>query len=74
MLFRSNKDGYVKILDRIKDMILVSGFNVYPNEIDDVLSDHPKILEAAAVGIEYPDSGEGKLEVPEPKPCQLTAL
>jgi len=43
--------GFFKIVDRKKDMILVSGFNVYPNEIESVLVDHPKILEAAAVGI-----------------------
>ncbi|MGH1427616.1 MAG: AMP-binding protein [Arenicella sp.] len=47
-----NEKGYVKLLDRMKDMILVSGFNVYPNELDDVLSSHPKILEAAVIGID----------------------
>ncbi|MDC0231227.1 AMP-binding protein [Aureispira] len=45
------EDGYLKIVDRIKDMILVSGFNVYPNEIEDVLASHPKILEIAAIGV-----------------------
>lgn len=44
-------DGFFKIVDRKKDMILVSGFNVYPNEIENVLVAHPKILEAAAVGV-----------------------
>jgi long-chain acyl-CoA synthetase len=44
-------DGYFKIVDRKKDMIIVSGFNVYPNEIEDVLARHPKVLEVAAVGI-----------------------
>lgn len=44
-------DGFTKIVDRKKDMILVSGFNVYPNEIEDVLALHPKILEVAAVGV-----------------------
>lgn len=53
-----NEMGYVKILDRKKDMILVSGFNVYPNEIEDVLVSHPKILEAAAIGIADERSGE----------------
>ena len=47
-----DEKGYVKLLDRMKDMILVSGFNVYPNELDDVLSSHPKILEAAVIGVD----------------------
>ena len=51
-------DGYFKIVDRKKDMILVSGFNVYPNEIEDVLVTHPKVLEAAAIGIPDEKSGE----------------
>lgn len=50
--------GYFKIVDRKKDMILVSGFNVYPNEVEDVLANHPKILEVAAVGIPDPKSTE----------------
>lgn len=50
--------GYFKIVDRKKDMILVSGFNVYPNEIEDVLANHPKILEVAAVGVPDPKSTE----------------
>lgn len=51
-------DGYFKIVDRKKDMILVSGFNVYPNEIEDVLMMHPKVLEVAAVGVKDEKSGE----------------
>ena len=43
--------GYVRIVDRKKDMILVSGFNVYPNEIEQVVSLHPGVLECAAIGI-----------------------
>ena len=50
--------GYVKIVDRKKDMILVSGFNVYPNEIEDVLAMHPGVLESAAVGVPDPKTGE----------------
>lgn len=46
-----NSDGFVKIVDRKKDMILVSGFNVYPNEIEDVVSQHPKVFEVAAIGV-----------------------
>jgi len=51
-------DGFFKIVDRKKDMILVSGFNVYPNEIEDVVAAHPKVLEVAAIGIPDPHSGE----------------
>jgi long-chain acyl-CoA synthetase len=50
--------GYVKIVDRKKDMILVSGFNVYPNEIEDVVASHPGVLECAAVGVPDEKSGE----------------
>jgi long-chain acyl-CoA synthetase len=45
------EDGYFKIVDRKKDMILVSGFNVFPNEIEDVVAHHPKVLEVAVIGI-----------------------
>lgn len=51
-------DGYVKIVDRKKDMILVSGFNVYPNELEDVIVTHPDIVECAAVGVPDEKSGE----------------
>ena len=50
--------GYVRIVDRKKDMILVSGFNVYPTEIEQVVSQHPAVLECAAVGVGDPKSGE----------------
>jgi len=50
--------GYVKIVDRKKDMILVSGFNVYPNEIEAVVAMHPGVLECAAVGVPDEKSGE----------------
>lgn len=53
-----NKDGYFKIVDRLKDMILVSGFNVYPNEIEGVLAAHDGILEAGAIGVPDEHSGE----------------
>jgi long-chain acyl-CoA synthetase len=53
-----HKDGYFQIVDRKKDMILVSGFNVYPNEIEDVVALHPKVLEVAAIGVNDEKSGE----------------
>ena len=52
------EDGYFKIVDRIKDMICVSGFNVYPNEVEDVIALHPKVLEVAAVGVKDEHSNE----------------
>jgi long-chain acyl-CoA synthetase len=53
-----DQQGFFKIVDRKKDMIIVSGFNVYPNEIEEVVASHPGILEAAAVGIVDEKSGE----------------
>ena len=50
--------GFVKIVDRKKDMILVSGFNVYPNEIEDVVAAHPGVLECACIGVPDNNSGE----------------
>lgn len=50
--------GEVRIVDRLKDMILVSGFNVYPNEVEDVMASHPAVLECAVVGTPYPETGE----------------
>ena len=50
--------GYVRIVDRKKDMILVSGFNVYPNEIEQVVSMHPAVLECAVIGVPDERSGE----------------
>jgi long-chain acyl-CoA synthetase len=51
-------DGFTKIVDRKKDMILVSGFNVYPNEIEEVIAGHPGVLECAVIGVEDARSGE----------------
>jgi long-chain acyl-CoA synthetase len=53
-----DKDGYFKIVDRKKDMIKVSGFNVFPNEIENVIASHPKVLEVAAIGVPDLKSGE----------------
>jgi long-chain acyl-CoA synthetase len=51
-------DGQFRIVDRMKDMILVSGFNVYPNEVEDVLAAHPGVLESAVIGLPDEHSGE----------------
>ena len=53
-----DEQGYFKIVDRKKDMILVSGFNVYPNEVEDVLTQMPGVLECAAVGVPDAKAGE----------------
>ncbi len=55
---RMDDKGYVYIVDRKKDMILVSGFNVYPNEVEDVVATHPGVLEVAAIGVPDEHSGE----------------
>jgi long-chain acyl-CoA synthetase len=64
--------GYFKIVDRKKDMILVSGFNVYPNEIEDVLSGMPGVLECAAVGVPDEKAGEAVKVVIVKKDAALT--
>ena len=53
-----DEDGFFKIVDRKKDMVLVSGFNVYPNEVEDVLASHPGVLEVAVVGVPDEKSNE----------------
>jgi long-chain acyl-CoA synthetase len=53
-----DSDGYLKIVDRAKDMVLVGGFNVFPNEVDEVLNACPGVLEAASVGIQVANSDE----------------
>ena len=53
-----DEQGFIRIVDRKKDMILVSGFNVYPNEIEEVVSQHDKVLEVAAIGVPNDASGE----------------
>jgi len=55
---RMDEQGFFYIVDRKKDMILVSGFNVYPNEVEDVVADHPKVLEVGAIGAPDEKSGE----------------
>jgi long-chain acyl-CoA synthetase len=51
--------GFLKILDRKKDMINVSGFKVFPNEVEDVVAQHPGVLEAAVIGVADPQTGQG---------------
>ena len=53
-----NKDGYISIVDRLKDMIIVSGFNVYPNELEQVLTGHPSVAQCAAIGVADAKAGE----------------
>jgi len=55
---RMDEDGYFYIVDRKKDMILCSGYNVYPRDVEEVLFEHPKVLEAAVAGIPHPRRGE----------------
>ncbi|MBK9614896.1 MAG: AMP-binding protein [Uliginosibacterium sp.] len=50
--------GFLRVVDRMKDIIVVSGFNVYPNEIEDVVASHPGVLEVAAIGVPDPRTGE----------------
>lgn len=52
------EDGFVRIVDRLKDMIIVSGFNVFPNEIEDVVSSHPCVENCAVIGVPHAKSGE----------------
>lgn len=55
---KMDEEGYFYIVDRKKDMILASGYNIYPREIEEVLFEHPKVLEAVAVGVADPYRGE----------------
>jgi long-chain acyl-CoA synthetase len=64
--------GFFFIVDRKKDMIIVSGFNVYPNEIEGVLAQHPKVLEAAVIGVPDKNSGESVRAFVVPRDKSLT--
>jgi len=66
-------DGRVRLLDRLKEMILVSGFNVYPSEIEDVVASHPLVDEVAAIGVPDPIQGERIKVVVVPLSSELTA-
>src|SRR5437763_11787988 len=63
-----DEDGYLFIVDRKKDLIIVSGFNVYPREVEDVLYRHPKVAEAAVIGVPHPYTGEAVKAVVVLKP------
>ncbi len=65
-------EGYIRIVDRKKDMILVSGFNVYPNEVEAVVAEHPGVLECAVVGVPDEQSGEKVALYVVPKDANLT--
>jgi len=70
---RIDEKGFVYIVDRKKDMILVSGFNVYPNEVEDVIALMPQVLEVAVVGVPHANSGEAVKAVIVKKDPALTA-
>jgi long-chain acyl-CoA synthetase len=55
---RMDEDGYFFIVDRLKDMIISGGYNVYPRDIDEVLYEHPKVQEACSIGVPHPSRGE----------------
>src|SRR2546428_10432754 len=55
---RMDEDGYFYIVDRKKELIIVSGYNVYPREVEEALYAHPAVLEAAAIGVPHPERGE----------------
>ena len=65
-----DEDGYITIVDRKKDLVIVGGFNVYPSEIDEILHQHPKVMEAIAVGLPHPQKGEYIKGYVVPKPGQ----
>jgi long-chain acyl-CoA synthetase len=67
-----NEEGFINIVDRLKDMILVSGFNVYPNEVEEVLAAHPGVLEAGVIGVSDEKSTEAVRAIVVPKDASLT--
>ena len=67
-----DSDGFFKIVDRKKDMILVSGFNVYPNEVEDCIAKHPEVVEVAVIGIPDGTSGEAVKAYIVPRTPNLT--
>ena len=61
-----DEDGYFAIVDRKKDMILVSGFNVYPNEVEAVIAEHPGVADVAVIGVPDPLCGEAVVGLHRP--------
>jgi long-chain acyl-CoA synthetase len=70
---RLDAEGYLFIEDRKKDVIVVSGFKVYPNEVEDVVTSHPDVIEAAAIGVPSEHSGEAVKLFVVSKNSKLTA-
>jgi long-chain acyl-CoA synthetase len=69
---KMDEDGYIHIVDRKKDMILVSGFNVYPNEVEAVIATHPGVQDTAVVGVPDDETGEIVVAFVTPKDPSLT--
>jgi long-chain acyl-CoA synthetase len=67
-LGKKDEEGYVYILDRKKDMIICSGYNVYPREVEELLHTHPAVMEAAVIGIPAPKRGESPMAFIIPRP------
>ena len=72
-LGKMDEDGYTYILDRKKDMIICSGYNVYPREVEELLHTHPAVLEAAVIGIPDPKRGESPMAFIIPRPGKKVA-
>jgi len=64
----TDDDGYIYLIDRAKDLIIVSGFNVYPKEVEDVLAEHPGVAEVGVLGVPHPQTGEAVKAFVVPKP------
>jgi long-chain acyl-CoA synthetase len=54
----ADEDGYLYLVDRAKDLVIVSGFNVYPAEVEEVLAAHPEVAEVGVIGVPHPHTGE----------------
>jgi acyl-CoA synthetase (AMP-forming)/AMP-acid ligase II len=66
-LVRMDKEGYIYIVDRVKDMIITGGENIYPAEVETVLASHPKIMESAVIGVHDKEWGESVKAIVVPK-------
>ena len=72
-LARRDKDGYLIIVGRDKDLIITGGFNVYPKEVESLIDDLPGVLESAVIGVPHPDFGEAVVAVVVPSGAPLNA-